>query len=81
MLFVALETVTVGFYILVSYVRTNPLSLEAGLKYLITGALSSSLLLFGIVLLYGVAGNRIWYQASLAAGSWGNTCVCVSRSM
>jgi NADH-quinone oxidoreductase subunit N len=59
MLFVALETVTVGFYILVSYVRTNPLSLEAGLKYLITGALSSSLLLFGIVLLYGAAGNPL----------------------
>lgn len=57
MLFVALETVTVGFYILVSYVRTNPLSLEAGLKYLIMGALSSALLLFGIVLLYGVAGT------------------------
>ncbi|MEY4488841.1 MAG: hypothetical protein RIQ79_1349 [Verrucomicrobiota bacterium] len=57
LLFVALETVTVGFYILVSYTRTNPLSLEAGLKYLILGALSSSLLLFGIVLLYGVAGN------------------------
>jgi NADH-quinone oxidoreductase subunit N len=56
MLFVALETVTVGFYILVSYTRTNPLSLEAGLKYLITGALSSGLLLFGIVLLYGVGG-------------------------
>ncbi len=59
MLFVALETVTVGFYILVAYVRTNPLSLEAGLKYLITGALSSSLLLFGIVLLYGAAGNPL----------------------
>ncbi len=57
MLFVALETVTVGFYILVSYTRTNPLSLEAGLKYLVTGALSSGMLLFGIVLLYGVAGN------------------------
>lgn len=57
MLFVALETVTVGFYILVSYFRTNPLSLEAGLKFLIMGALSSGLLLFGIVLLYGVAGN------------------------
>lgn len=57
LLFVALETVTVGFYILVSYFRTNPLSLEAGLKYLITGALSSGLLLFGIVLLYGVAGT------------------------
>ena len=57
MLFVALETVTVGFYILVSYTRANPLSLEAGLKYLIMGALSSGLLLFGIVLLYGAAGN------------------------
>lgn len=58
LLFVALETVTVGFYILVSYTRTNPLSLEAGLKYLVSGALSSGILLFGIVLLYGVVGNR-----------------------
>jgi NADH-quinone oxidoreductase subunit N len=57
LLFVALETVTVGFYILVSYTRTNPLSLEAGLKYLVMGALSSCLLLAGIVLLYGVVGN------------------------
>jgi len=55
MLFVALETVTVGFYVLVAYCRTSPLSLEAGLKYLILGALSSAILLFGIVLLYGVA--------------------------
>ena len=58
MFFVALETVTVGFYILVSYFRTSPASLEAGLKYLILGALSSAILLFGIVLLYGVAGNH-----------------------
>ncbi|MEO6873921.1 MAG: NADH-quinone oxidoreductase subunit N [Opitutaceae bacterium] len=57
MLFVTLETVTIGLYILVSYFRTSALSLEAGLKYLIMGALSSSILLFGIVLLYGVAGN------------------------
>jgi NADH-quinone oxidoreductase subunit N len=57
MLFVALETVTVGLYILVSYYRANPKTLEAGLKYLVMGALSSALLLFGIVLLYGVAGR------------------------
>ena len=55
--FVALETVTIGLYILVSYYRTRSLTLEAGLKYLVMGALSSSILLFGIVLLYGVAGN------------------------
>ncbi|MDE3084774.1 MAG: NADH-quinone oxidoreductase subunit N [Verrucomicrobiota bacterium] len=58
MFFVALETVTIGFYILVSYFRANPRSLEAGLKYLILGALSSAILLFGIVLLYGAAGSR-----------------------
>ncbi len=57
MLFVALETATVGFYVLVSYYRNSALSLEAGLKYLIMGALSSSILLFGIVLLYGAASN------------------------
>jgi NADH-quinone oxidoreductase subunit N len=59
MLFVALETVTVGLYILVSYYRSSPKTLEAGLKYLIMGALSSALLLFGIVLLYGVAGSPV----------------------
>lgn len=57
MLFVALETVTVAFYVLVAYCRNSPFSLEGGLKYLILGALSSAILLFGIVLLYGVAGN------------------------
>jgi NADH-quinone oxidoreductase subunit N len=58
MFFVALETVAVGFYVLVSYFRTSAASLEAGLKYLILSALSSAILLFGLVLLYGAAGNR-----------------------
>lgn len=57
MLFVALETVTIGFYVLVSYCRYSSFSLEGGLKYLILGALSSAILLFGIVLLYGVSGD------------------------
>jgi NADH-quinone oxidoreductase subunit N len=57
MLFVALETLTIGLYILVAYFRTSTASLEAGLKYLLMGALSSGMLLFGIVLLYGIAGN------------------------
>jgi NADH-quinone oxidoreductase subunit N len=57
MFFVALETVTIGFYILVSYYRERVLSLEAGLKYLVMGALSSAILLFGIVLIYGAVGR------------------------
>lgn len=59
MFFVALETVTVGFYILVSYFRDHALTLEAGLKYLVLGALSSAIMLFGIVLLYGAVGRVV----------------------
>jgi len=58
-LFVALETLTIGFYILVAYKRDSRLSLEAGLKYLIMGAFSSGILLFGTALLYGAASNPI----------------------
>ena len=71
MFFVALETVTVGFYILVSYFRTSVASLEGGLKYLILSALSSAILLFGIVLLYGVAGNRALPGATADAMNFG----------
>jgi NADH-quinone oxidoreductase subunit N len=37
--FVALELVTVSFYVLVAFARKSALSLEAGVKYLILGAL------------------------------------------
>lgn len=72
LLFVALETLTIGLYILVSYFRTSPVTLEAGLKYLIMGALSSGLLLFGIVLLYGVAGNPTLPAHSAASMRYGD---------
>lgn len=55
--FIALETVAVTLYVLVGYNRNSAASLEAGVKYLITGGLSSALLLAGIVLLYGLGGN------------------------
>ncbi len=72
MLFVALETATVGFYVLVSYFRTSSLSLEAGLKYLVMGALSSGLLLFGIVLLYGAGSNPVLEASSAESLNFDN---------
>jgi NADH-quinone oxidoreductase subunit N len=56
-LFVALETLTIGFYVLVAYKRDSRPSLEGGLKYLIMGAFSSAILLFGTAMLYGAASN------------------------
>ena len=53
LLFVALELITITFYILASYLRSETTSLEAGVKYLILGALSSAVLVYGIALLFG----------------------------
>lgn len=79
-LFVTLETVTIGFYILVSYFRTSTASLEAGLKYLVMGAFSSGLLLFGIVLLYGVAGNPALAGHSANAMRYGELTVFLAAN-
>jgi NADH-quinone oxidoreductase subunit N len=64
--FVALETVALCFYPLVAFDRESPKCLEGGIKYLIFGALSSALLLLGIVLIYGVGANPEAWGASLA---------------
>jgi NADH-quinone oxidoreductase subunit N len=57
MAFVALELVTVSFYVLVAYMRGNHASLEAGVKYLILGALSTGFLVYGITWLFGLTGE------------------------
>lgn len=55
--FVALELVTITFYVMVAFMRRNVGSLEAGVKYLILGALSTGFLVYGIAWLYGAMGT------------------------
>lgn len=62
LIFVSLELVTISFYVLVAYMRRHPASLEAGVKYLILGALSTGFLVYGITWIFGVTG-----QTNLAA--------------
>ena len=57
MIFVSLEMVTISFYILVAYMRKSGGSLEAGVKYLILGALSTGFLVYGITWIFGVTGE------------------------
>ena len=57
LLFVSMELITVSFYILTSFQRNRLISLEAGIKYLILGALASAFLVYGIALVYGTAGT------------------------
>ena len=67
-IFVALELVTVSFYVLVSFTRRNPMTLEAGTKYLILSALSTAFLVYGIAWIFGSTGQTNLYRltASLA---------------
>ncbi len=57
MLFVSIELITITFYVLVSFQRSKLASLEAGVKYLILGALSSAFMIFGIALIWGTTGE------------------------
>ena len=57
MLFVSIELITITFYVLVSFQRSRLASLEAGVKYLILGALSSAFMVFGIALIWGTTGE------------------------
>lgn len=53
-LFIAIEIMTISLYVMTAYLKSDKHSLEAGMKYLILGALASGFLLFGICFLYGV---------------------------
>ena len=57
LLFVALELVTISFYILVAYQRRSLTALEAGVKYLILGGLSSAFLVMGVAYIFGFTGH------------------------
>jgi len=56
-IFVSLELVAISFYVLVSFTRRNPITLEAGIKYLVLSSLSTAFLVYGIAWIFGVTGE------------------------
>jgi len=69
-IFVALELMTVSFYVLVAFMRRSAASLEAGVKYLILGALSTGLLIYGFAWLYGMTGELTLDGISAKLSNW-----------
>ncbi len=69
MLFVCMEVLTLSSYVLTGYYRRNQGSIEAGVKYLIVGALSTGILVFGAAWYYGSFGSfelsPVLYQDAL----------------
>lgn len=74
MIFISLETVSLTSYILAGFLTHSPRSSEAAFKYITYGAVASGTMLFGLSLLFGMAGTGDVTQISsqiaavLAAG-------------
>ena len=57
MVFLGIETMSISAYVLAAFFRKEKRSAEAGLKYLILGAMATGFLLYGTALVYGVTGT------------------------
>jgi len=71
MLYLAIETTSIPLYVLAGFLVDDKASTEAGFKYLLFGALTSAIMLYGFSLLFGFTGTTDLYQlaALLPAGA------------
>lgn len=65
LLYVGLELTTIPLFVLAAYSKTNRSSSEAGLKYLIIGAASSAIMLYGFSIIYGFTGSTYINQITI----------------
>ena len=67
MLYVALETTSIALYMLAGFIRESRVSTEAGIKYFLFGAFTSTVLLYGLSLLFGFTGGKTNYGEIMLA--------------
>jgi NADH-quinone oxidoreductase subunit N len=65
MLYLAIETTSIPLYVLAGFLKDDDKSTESGFKYLLFGALTSTVLLYGFSLIYGFTGKTGLYELSL----------------
>ncbi len=61
MLYLAIETTSIPLYILAGFLKRDLKSTESGLKYFLFGALTSTVMLYGFSLIFGLAGESNIY--------------------
>jgi NADH-quinone oxidoreductase subunit N len=65
MLYLAIETTSIPLYILAGFMIQDDKSTESGFKYLLFGAMTSAIMLYGFSLLYGFTGTTNLYELAL----------------
>ena len=70
MMYISLELVSITSYIMAGFMKENARSSEASMKYVLFGAFSSGLMIYGFSILYGLTGTTsiIGIQAVLGIG-------------
>ena len=56
-IYISLELTSIPLYVMAGLIRTSERSAEAAVKYVLLGAMSSAILLYGFTLLYGLTGT------------------------
>ncbi len=56
-IYISLELTSIPLYVMAGLIRANEKSAEAAVKYVLLGAMSSAILLYGFALLYGLTGT------------------------
>lgn len=77
MVFIAMETLSLSCFALCGYTRLDKLSNEAALKYLIIGAASTAILLYGFSFIYGITGQTNLTDISKYLSDYGTNTVLV----
>jgi NADH-quinone oxidoreductase subunit N len=69
MLFLAIETTSIPLYILAGFLTDDDKSTEAGFKYLLFGAMTTAVMLYGFSLLFGFSGHTGLAEIGAAIGA------------
>ncbi len=69
MMYLSLETVSISSYILSGYTKRIKRSSESAMKYVIYGAASSGIMIYGMSLIYGFTGSMNVYEISALLSS------------
>lgn len=69
-LYISLELMALTFYVLVAFTKREKKSNEAAMKYFLLGAFSSGILLYGMSLIYGMAGSTNIGEIGTAVSQW-----------
>ncbi len=80
-LYLGLELMSLCLYAMIAFYRDDKLAVEAAMKYFVLGALASSILLYGMSLLYGLTGSLQLSVISTSLGAEAKDSVAVALAV